>query len=46
MRKLMWLLPAVAFGIRLLVGLFGARKTAGVRDELLVSARASTFPTP
>jgi hypothetical protein len=37
---------AVAFGIRLLVGLFGARKTAGVRDELLVSARASTFPTP
>jgi hypothetical protein len=36
---------ALAFGFRLVVGLFGARKQAGLRDEVLVSARASTFPT-
>jgi hypothetical protein len=34
---------ALAFGIRLIVGLFGARKPADLRDEVLVSARASTF---
>ena len=37
---------AVAFGIRLVVGLFGAGKPADVRDEVLVSARANTFPSP
>ena len=37
---------AVAFGIRLIVGLFGANKAADVRDEVLVSARANSFPSP
>jgi hypothetical protein len=37
---------ALAFGIRLVVGLFGARKPGDVRDEVLVSARANTFPSP
>jgi hypothetical protein len=36
---------AVAFGLRLIVGLFGAMKPADVRDEMLVSARAGTLPT-
>src|SRR6516162_4646696 len=36
---------AVAFGIRLVIGLFAARKPAGVRDDVFVPTRASTFPT-
>jgi hypothetical protein len=37
---------AAAFGIRLVVGLFGDRKSADVRDEEFVRAGANTFPSP
>jgi hypothetical protein len=37
---------ALAFGIRLVVGLFGARRPGDVRDEELVHAGANSFPSP
>ena len=40
---LVGVVEALAFGIRLIVGLFGARKPADVREAVLVPARASSF---